>query len=329
MSVLRYLVPDRFLTGLVAAVLLASFLPAEGAAINLFKHLTYFAVALLFFLHGAKLEHTTVIAGLIHWRLHLTVLGFTFVVFPVLGLLGQGLSPTIISPEIYLGFLFLCVLPSTVQSSIAFTSIAGGNVPAAVCSATASNILGIFITPALVGLLFKNSHSSISFDTFKDIMLQLLLPFILGQICQPYAKGFLTRHKKIIGVVDRGSILLVVYSAFSSAVVSGLWKRTSFEDLAVISILCSILLAVVILLTVYGSRLLGFSREDQICIVFCGSKKTLASGVPMASVIFADQNIGAVILPLMIFHQIQLMVCAFMARHYAAQSAQETSDGGY
>jgi sodium/bile acid cotransporter 7 len=65
------------------------------------------------------------------------------------------------------------------------------------------------------------------------------------------------------------------------------------------------------------SRRLGFSREDEITIVFCGSKKSLSSGIPMAKVFFAPGALGMVILPLMLFHQIQLMVCAVLAAQWA------------
>jgi len=327
---LKMFIPDKFIVGLCTAVLLASFLPVQGNSAEIVSEATNYAVALLFFLHGAKLGRSTVIQGLIHWRLHLVIMGFTFVVFPLLGLSLELIPSSILDPEIYAGFLFLCVLPSTVQSSIAFTSIAGGNVPAAVCSATVSNILGIFITPVLVGLLFKsNADITISLETFRSIIMQLLLPFIIGQIFQPVLVSFFKKYKTIIGYVDRGSILLVVYSAFSDAVVSGLWQKTSLSDLILIGIISSLLLTTVLFMTCYGSRFLKFNREDEIAIIFCGSKKTLASGVPMASVIFAGQNIGAIILPLMIFHQIQLMVCAFIARHYASKLEHETSDGGY
>lgn len=325
----RILIPDKFLAALATVVLLATFVPARGIFAGGFEYLTTFAIALLFFLHGAKLARSTVIAGIIHWRLHLCILTMTFVIFPILGL-GLGvLSPSVLSPEIYAGFLFLCILPSTVQSSIAYTSIGNGNVPAAVCSATASNILGIFLTPLLAGLLLKHQGGGISFDTFQAIMLQLLLPFIAGQIMQPHLGSFIARHRKIIGIVDRGSILLVVFTAFSSAVVSGLWQRTSLQDIMTIVIVATALLAVVLAITTYGSRALGFSRADEIAIVFCGSKKTLASGIPMATVIFAGQNIGAIILPVMLFHQIQLMVCAVMARNYGMRSDEVQTDGGY
>jgi sodium/bile acid cotransporter 7 len=214
--------------------------------------------------------------------------------------------------------LFLCLLPSTVQSSIAFTSIAKGNVPAAVCSATLSNVAGIFITPVLVGLtmgsLAKGGHGGIDLHSIESIALQLLLPFILGHLSRPLTTGFITRHKTLVGRVDRSSILLVVYTAFSAAVVEGLWKRLSIGDIALVLVLDGVLLALALVITTFAARLLGFSKED----VFCGSKKSLASGVPMAGVLFPAAAVGPLIVPLMLFHQIQLMVCAVMARRYAA-----------
>ncbi len=326
----RLIFADKFLIAIVCTVLLASFFPVTGVAAGIYEHIVTFAIALLFFLHGAKLAPSTVIAGLTHWRLHITVLSMTFVIFPILGLALGLLSPKIISTELYFGIMFLCIVPSTVQSSIAFTSIAGGNVPAAVCSATASNILGIFITPILAALLLQRSaQGGVPLDSIEAIMVQLLLPFIVGQIAQPFMKSFLAKYRKIIGVVDRSSILLVIYGAFSAAVVSGLWTRVSVEDIGIILVIDTILLAVVLAISSYGSRLLGFNRADEITIIFCGSKKTLASGIPMATVLFAGQNIGAIILPLMLFHQIQLMVCAVMAQRMARQGKTAGDDGGY
>lgn len=169
---MKRLLPDTFTWLLIGAVILASLLPISGKPAEWFGVATSIAIALLFFLHGARLSTDVVIAGFLHWRLQLFILVTTFVVFPLLGL-GLGVfSPWLIDQPIYLGLLFLCVLPSTVQSSIAFTSIAGGNVPAAICAASTSNILGIFLTPVLVALLFSaGGEVGISFDMIWKIML--------------------------------------------------------------------------------------------------------------------------------------------------------------
>jgi sodium/bile acid cotransporter 7 len=315
---------DPFLMLLIASVALASVLPARGEGAVMFGWITTAAITLLFFLHGAKLSREAILAGIGHWRLHLLVAASTFGLFPVLGLLIRAVGHGWIDPKNYLldGILFLCVLPSTVQSSIAFTSIAKGNVPAAVCSATLSNVAGIFITPVLVGLtmgaLAKDGRAGVDLHSIESIALQLLLPFILGHLSRPLTTRFLTRHKTLVGRVDRSSILLVVYTAFSAAVVEGLWKRLSAGDIALVLLLDSALLTLALALTTVAARALGFSKEDEIAIVFCGSKKSLASGVPMAGVLFPAAVVGPLIVPLMLFHQIQLMVCAVMARRYAA-----------
>ncbi|WP_372004538.1 bile acid:sodium symporter [Tistrella mobilis] len=324
MALLSRILPDRFVLALILAVATASILPVDGRASEILHDVATVAIAAVFFLHGGRLSRATVIEGMTNWRLHIAVLATTFVIFPVLGLAITHLLPeSVLSPAIAMGLLFLCVLPSTVQSSIAFTAIAGGNVPAAVCSASASNILGMFITPAMVALLFGASGQGVSLDQVEAIVFQLLVPFIAGQVLERWIGGWLRRHRKPLGLVDRGSIVLVVYLAFSGAVVSGFWNRVGALDLAVMLVVDCLLLALVLAITMLGSRWLGFSRADRITIVFCGSKKTLASGVPMANVIFAGRDTGAILMPLMLFHQIQLMVCAVLARRYARLAEAE------
>ncbi|NVD41583.1 bile acid:sodium symporter [Ensifer sp. HO-A22] len=315
----RYL-PDTFTLLLLLTVLLASVLPIQGSATVWFAMATKVAVGLVFFLHGARLSRDVVIAGFLHWRLHLAILASTFVLFPLIGLAIGFVPSSVLPPTLYTGILFLCVLPSTVQSSIAFTSVAGGNVPAAICSASASNIFGMFLTPLLVGLLFSaGGHGGVSLDALEQIFLQLLAPFIAGQLLQPWIGGWIRARKGLLTPVDRGSILMVVYLAFSQAVTSGLWQTFSLTDLGVLVVIEVVMLALVLAVTMFGSRLLGFNQADEIAITFCGSKKSLASGIPMASAIFAGQNIGAIVLPVMLFHQIQLMACAVIAQRYAAR----------
>jgi sodium/bile acid cotransporter 7 len=312
--------PDRFTVLLVCTVILASVLPVRGEAADWFGIATDIAIGLLFFLHGARLSRDVVVAGILHWRLHLTILATTFAVFPLMGLAIGFIPENILPSPLYMGILFLCVLPSTVQSSIAFTSMAGGNVPAAVCAASGSNILGMFLTPLFAGILLSTTgDAGFSVGALEKILLQLLAPFVAGQLLQPWIGDWIRSKKKILAPVDRGSILMVVYLAFSEAVVEGLWHTFSAADIGVVILLDVALLAIVLCLTMFGSRALGFSKEDEITITFCGSKKSLASGVPMANAIFAGQSssIGAIVLPLMLFHQIQLMICAVIAQKYA------------
>ncbi len=320
----RRLLPDVFTFAILCMVALASILPVTGQAAVIFGDITALAIGLLFFLHGAKLSREALLSGLTHWRLHLLVLVCTFVMFPLLGLAIKPLALLMLTPDLYLGILFLCVLPSTVQSSIAFTAVARGNVPAAICSATASNFVGIFLTPLLVGTLVLHGASApghSALDSVLSIVEQLLLPFLAGQLLRPWIGAWIDRNKGMLKYVDQGSILLVVYTAFSASVAEGLWHSMSGGTLMALVAVCCLLLAVALGLATLLSRKLGFDKEDEIAIVFCGSKKSMASGIPMAKVLFAPTSLGMIILPLMLFHQIQLMVCAVLAQKYAQRAA--------
>jgi sodium/bile acid cotransporter 7 len=307
---------DPYIAAIVGMVCLASVLPVHDTGAVIAGHATTGAIALLFFLHGARLAPQAALAGARHWRLHVVVLVSTFVLFPALALGARAVAPNLLTPTLWTGLVLLSVLPSTVQSSIAFTSIARGNVPAALCAATASNLLGMLLTPLLAGVLLS-SHGGFSLKAVGDILVQLLLPFAAGQLARPLIGEWAQRNRTLLGLVDRGSILLVVYTAFSEAVAQGIWHQLGLEDLGRLLAVDAALLAVVLAITTYGSRLLGFSRADEVTIVFCGSKKSLSSGLPMATVLLAGQSVGVIVLPLMLFHQIQLMVCAWLAKRYA------------
>ncbi|MDR7153620.1 sodium/bile acid cotransporter 7 [Sphingobium xenophagum] len=308
---------DPFLLLLLATVALASILPARGEGARIAGMVADAGIVLLFFLHGAKLSRAAIWDGTRAWKLHLAVLGTSFLLFPLIGLATQRIG--IIPDGMRAGLLFLTLLPSTVQSSIAFTAIARGNVAAAVVSASFSNLLGIVATPLLVALLMRQGGASVSLASIEGIVLQLLLPFLVGHLARPWIGGFVARHKAKIGWVDRGSILLVVYAAFSAAVVEGLWQSVSGGELALLAVVCCVMLATVLALTFGLGRLVGLSREDAIVLQFCGSKKSLATGVPIAGVLFPAAAVGPILLPLMLFHQIQLMVCAVLARRYGGQ----------
>lgn len=321
---LKLLALDRFTILLVLMVLLATLLPISGQLAYYFNILTTVAIAVLFFLHGAKLSREAVIEGMLHWRMHALVFIFTFLIFPLIGLLSRPVLEPVLGQQLYWGFLFMCFLPSTVQSSIAFTSMAKGNVAGAVCSASFSNIIGMFITPILVSY-FILGQSQHDFDPTKSIVqitLLLLVPFILGQLLRPFIFPQMRKFPSVVKVFDQGSILMVVYGAFSSAVVAGLWQQVSGITLIYLTLACSVLLTLVMLLALYLPKWLGFNQADQITIFFCSSKKTLASGVPMAQILFIGQPLGMIVLPIMIFHQIQLMVCGVIA-NYWSKSIQE------
>ena len=305
---------------LLATVALAVFLPCRGEAVAVFDWISIAAIALLFFLHGARLSREAIIAGLTHWRLHLVVLACTFVAFPLLGLGIQALAPAdLLTAELVIGLLFLCALPSTVQSSIAFTSIARGNVAAAVCSASLSNLLGVFLTRLLVSILLA-THGGLPLILagIMKIVLELFLPLIAGHLARPLLGTWVERHRQLLAITDRGTVLLVVYIAFSASVVEGLWQLLPLSALAALLGITAIMLAIALAGSTWLSRRLGFNRKDEIAIVFCASKKSLASGVPMAKILFAgNPALGLIVLPVLLYHQIQLMACAVIAQRHA------------
>lgn len=293
-------------------------LPCSGSVATGFDAVTHAAIILLFFLYGVKLSRRSVWEGVTHWRLQGLTLFFTFAFFPLIICACRPLMEPLIGAALYAGLLYVACLPSTVQSSIAFTSIAGGNVPAAVCSASISSLLGVLFTPLLVGLLFATESSAgadVGLGAILTISYQILLPFTLGQLAQRRLKSWVDSHRKIISLNDQLTIWLVIYTSFSSATVQGYWKQLDALHLGGL-IGVSLALLIVIQLSIYTCcKLLRFNRADSIAILFCGSKKSLAVGAPMMLAIFGklDNNL---LLPLMVFHQVQLMLCSHLAARW-------------
>lgn len=312
---------DGFVMAIMLAVVVAAFFPARGAFAEALDYVVIAAIALLFFLYGTRLHPREALAGLAHWRLHLTILTFTFVLFPIIGLVLAPLLAKVIGEDLSAGMLYLTLVPSTVQSSIAFTSIAKGNVPGAIVSASVSNLLGVFLTPLLVvWLMSTDSGVHVDASSITKIMLQILLPFVVGQLLRPWIAPLLARYAEPTKYVDRGSIVLVVYVAFSEGVRQGLWSLVSAWQVVLMTVFATALVIIMLALSGWLPRRLGFNREDTIAIQFCGTKKSLATGLPMATVLFAGSQIGLIVLPLMIFHQVQLILCSALATRYGKQA---------
>ncbi len=312
---------DPFTLALLGAVLLAAFLPASGRAAAVLDVVADLAIAALFFLHGARLPRAAVVGAIKHWRLHLFALAVTFGLFPALGLFGGLFLPGAIGQPLYTGVLYLCILSSTVQTSITLTSIAGGNVAAAVSAATLSNVLGMFLTPVLAGIFLATEGGGMSLSGLGSVLLQLLLPFVLGQALQPWIGTWVSARRKLFSYTDRGSVVLVVYLAFSRAVIAGVWRQLSPMSFAILLATIVVLLAIVLSVIRVAARLLGFNRADEATLVFCGSQKSLVSGIPIANVLFTGAEAGIIVLPLMIYHQLQLLTGAVLARGYARANA--------
>ncbi|MFF7453312.1 bile acid:sodium symporter family protein [Kitasatospora sp. NPDC008115] len=317
---------DPYVAALAGTVALAALLPATGRAARGAELACDLAVGLLFFLYGARLSTRETLAGLRHLRLHGLVLASTFVLFPVLGSVATALASGPLTEQLRTGVLFLCLVPSTVQSSVALTGAARGNVPAAICAGTYSSLVGLVLTPLLAAWLL-GARAALSADGLLRILAQLLAPFLLGQLLRPWVGGFLGRHRRVLAPVDRGSILLVVYTAFSGAVVQGVWTTVTPAALLTLAGVLTALLAATLLATRLGARLLGLDRASGIAAVLCGSQKSLAGGLPMATVLFGPQA-GLVVLPLMIYHQLQLVAGALLAGRWARVASSPTDAAG-
>lgn len=308
--------PDPFILALIAAALAASFVPASGETLDVLKTLSKVAIGLLFFLYGARLSTSETLTGLRHWRLHIVILSTTFILFPLLGLAIQIFDGNLLRSSLASGVLLLCLVPSTVQSCVVFTRIAGGNVAGAVVNASLSNLIGVFLTPALVALLMA-SDASVDGGSIVRIFLQILAPFVLGQLLRPLVGGFVTRHDSALKQYDRSSIVLVVFVAFSEGAQADVWSSLSVWSVLAVALVCAALLAVVMGWSLAVGRALHFDRADRIAILFCGCNKSLASGLPIASVLFAADDVALIVLPLMLYHQLQLITCAVVAGRLA------------
>jgi sodium/bile acid cotransporter 7 len=275
----------------------------------------------VFFLHGVGLTPARLRAGASRWKLHLLVQTFTFVVFPLLGLALRMAAGGLAPPHLVTGFLFLCFLPSTITSSVAMTSLARGNVVAALFNATLSSLLGVFLTPLLVGAALAGSGEIALGRAMAKIGTLLLLPLLVGQLLRPLVGEAFARHRRATGLFDRVVVLAIVYVSFCDSVRAGLWSRYGAGTLVTTAAGAALLLGLVLFLTRSAARLLRFEVEDEIAAVFCGSKKALATGIPMAKALFgAHPALGLIVLPIMLYHQLQLFVCTVLAHRYASRS---------
>lgn len=314
---------DGFLVALLIAIALAFVAPAIGTSDGPLQLglATDIGVAVIFFLHGAAVSRAALRSAAGHWRLHGFIQATTFLLFPAVGLAVYFSLAPLLGAELRLGFFYLCAISSTISSSVAMTAMARGTVPAAIFNATLSGLLGMVLTPVLLGMItVTNGVNGSIFSQVTDIFGKLLLPFAAGQLVRPLVKGLLDRFKSVVGKADRLVILMIVYTAFCNANMDGLWSRYGVATFAEIFVLVAGLLALVLVVTKAASRALGLSAEDEAAAVFCGCTKSLANGAPIAKVIFgASPALPLILLPLLFYHQLQLIVFTILARRYAAR----------
>lgn len=314
---LARLIPDKFILLLLATIGLATLIPAHGRGLAIVSVISNIAIFSLFFFHGLRLAHEAVWAGLRHWRLQLSVLAFVFGVMPLAGLATSALLPGLLSPPVWLGILFLCALPSTVQSAIAYSSVAGGNVAASVIAAALSNLAGVVLTPLVFAALAHVGGVAIDLSTISRIAALLLLPFVLGQIARHWLAAWAERNRGWIGRLDKLTIIITVYVAFSAAVTDGLWGRLDGAEMLRLLGFVAALLAFAMASAWGLGAVLGLPRADRITLLFSGAHKSLATGAPMARILFPAAQAGMIVIPLMIYHQLQLTVSAWIAARLA------------
>ncbi|WP_163540923.1 bile acid:sodium symporter family protein [Occultella kanbiaonis] len=318
MRVLRRWV-DPFVVGILIALVLGLVLPVPDALRGAIEGVGDVAVFLLFLVYGARLSTREVLGGLKNVRLQGSILGSTYLLFPLLGLGVSWVAAPIIGDALAAGVLFLSLLPSTVQSSVAFVSVARGNVAGAICAATISNLLGMVLTPLLVLALMGASGAG-GLGGLRSVLLQLLLPFVVGQLLQPLVGTWLRAHKWLTTLLDRSTIILIVFGAVASATADGVWSSVSWVMIVALLVISAVVLAIMLAATWWGGRGIRLNRADRIALLMCGSKKSLATGLPMAVVLFPAATAATIAVPLIIFHQLQLVVCAALARRLARDS---------
>ncbi len=305
---------DPFVLILLATLSAGLFIPTNEGVRDVVGVAAQIAIAILFLTYGLRLPTREVIDGMRHFRLQGAILAMSFIIFPLLGLFVAWITTPAIGATLATGVLFLCLLPSTVQGSVALTSVARGNVPAAVCAATVSNVLGIVFTPLLV-LIFMGSSVVPGIGGIRSVFLQLLLPFIVGQIFSRWVGPWVRARKRLVLFIDRGSIVIMLFSAVANATAQGVWTQVHWSMLVTLIGVCLMILALTIaFLWWVAAPALKLVMKDRIVLMLCGSQKSLATGLPMAAVLFPPSVVAALVVPMIMYHQLQLIVGAILSR---------------
>lgn len=307
---------DPFLVGLLSMLAIGLLVPIPAGVLGVLDIASDVAIVVLFLLYGARLGTRDVLAGLRNVKLQGSALLVTFVLFPLVGLALSTLAEPVLGRTLAMGVLYVSLLPSTVQSSVALVGVARGNVAGAITAATISNVLGMVLTPMLV-LVLMHTSSSTGSGGLRSVLLLLLAPFVLGQLVQPLIGRYVRAHKKVTTLWDRGTILLVVLVAVATATAAGVWSTVSAWTLVGVIAVSAVMLAVALAATWFGGRALGLPIEDRIALLMCGSQKSLATGMPMLGALFPAAVAGPIAVPVIVFHQLQLIVSSALARRLA------------
>ncbi len=317
MKMLLRLFPDRFVLMLILALATAWLVPVSAGTLSVAQTIIFCGIFGLFFLHGLRLPFSEVAVALQGFQLQTAMLGFTFLAFPLAGWIIASMAVTALPTGLVTGILFLAVLPSTVQSAISYASLSGGNVAASVVGAALSNLSGILLTPMLAALLIGAAGDTVmNGDVVIKIATMLLLPFCIGQLSRKWLGYWATQRKEMLSYFDRAVILLAVYIAFSGAVVSGELARLDGQILFTLALVLAVLLVFAFGGAMLFGLALGLNRADRVTLIFAGAHKSIATGAPMAAVLFGG-DAGLIILPAIVYHMAQLIVSAPLAARLA------------
>jgi solute carrier family 10 (sodium/bile acid cotransporter), member 7 len=303
---------------LIGTIILAWLVPSWGveeSPLHLPKIAEY-GVSLIFFFYGLKLNPKSLLSGLSNWKLHLLVQLSTFVLFPltVIGL--KAVFPVYFSTLIGLGIFYLATLPSTVSSSVVLVSIAGGNLPAAIFNASISSIIGIFITPLWMSSSLERTLGDFDIThTILKLCLEVLMPVVIGLLLHKRYGEWAARYKNALRNFDQFIILLIVFTSFCESFSGKMFAGFSMTELILLGGMMLLFFFMVFGLMDILSVWFGFNREDRITVIFCGSKKSLVQGAVMGKVMFPSQAmLGVVLLPLMLYHALQLLAGSTIAK---------------
>ncbi|MCC6288423.1 MAG: bile acid:sodium symporter [Chitinophagaceae bacterium] len=318
---------DGFLVGIIAAILLAYFFPQPGIITEpvSLEQVAGYGISVIFFFYGLRLNFKKLAVELINWRMHIIVQLTTFIVFPLIAL---AVKPFFNADSIlWLGIFYLCTLPSTVSSSVVMVSIADGNVPAAIFNASISTLLGVFITPLwmIPFIEEKAVHTNTSSIILKLVM-QVVVPVCCGLLFHKYGSAFAEKYKKRLKLFDQSVILLIIYTSFCHSFYNHSFEAFSIDTLLYLCAGMSALFFIVYYLTKYICKLFKFQQRDSTTVLFCGSKKSLVHGTVMSKVLFsATLPVSIILLPVMIYHSLQLIFVGVIAQRVRKKEIADTS----
>lgn len=312
---------DRFVLSIILVIIVAYFFPQWGTEDSPIPidTISTIGIAFIFFFYGLKLSPDKLKSGLENWKLHVLVQASTFLLFPLLVLAFYPFIKTEEQHTMWLGFFFLAALPSTVSSSVVMVSMAKGNIPAAIFNASISGIIGIAVTPFWIGLFVNQEQTDFDFThIYTQLILQIILPVILGIVLQRYWGAFARKHSAKLTMFDKSIILLIIYKSFSESFEERIFSSVSVLDLVLLTIGVVVLFYLVFFLIGFMAKKLKFNKEDEITAQFCGTKKSLVHGTVFSKILFGNMTfIGIILLPLMIFHALQLLIVSVIASKMA------------